>query len=90
MESVPGFFYYYYYYYYYYASGRGVHTTVGVAGGDISVHKEIVHLFLLYIFVFLYKLTELFLDMSDDERINYISKIQLVVYYNYQCCVLIG
>ena len=57
---------------------------------DISLHKEIVHLFLLYIFVFLYKLTELFLDMSDDERINYISKIQLVVYYNYQCCVLIG
>ena len=77
-------------FYYYYASRRGVHTTVRVAGGDISLHKEIVHLFLLYIFVFLYKLPELFLDMSDDERINYISKIQLVVYYNYQCYVLIG
>ena len=34
------------------------------------MHKEIVHLFLLYVFVFLDKLTELFLDMSDDERIN--------------------
>ena len=54
---------------------------------DTSLHKEIVHLFLLY--VLLDKLTELFLDMSDDERINSINKIQLVVYYDYQCCVLI-
>ena len=34
------------------------------------MHKEIVHLFLLYVFIFLDKLTELLLDMSDDERIN--------------------
>ena len=44
--------------------------TIRVKGGDTSVHKEIVHLFLLYVFIFLDKLTELFLDMSDDERIN--------------------
>ena len=34
------------------------------------MHKEIVHLFLLYVFVFLDKLAELFLDRSDDERID--------------------
>ena len=40
------------------------------------MHKEIVHLFLLYVFVFLDKLTELFLDMSDDERINDIYLVE--------------